>query len=202
MDIEQAFKVLGLSPNSSLDEISQAYHKKSLDLHPDVAGGDQKEQVELNQAHEMAEAYAKIRNAVIPISTNDLILRITRALSIPQYLETAETMGRRIAKKKTQSLQLVKQFSWIIGSISAFVAFFWKDLLPITSLDKVAPELDSALKIIAVMFGLMGLISQFRQNSQGQATETRYFFPPLEQIEDGGDVDEFDHFRHGGTRRG
>jgi curved DNA-binding protein CbpA len=64
MDIEQAFKILGIPPNSSPVEISQAYHEKSLKLHPDIPGGDHKEQSELNEAHDIGVAYAKIRNAV------------------------------------------------------------------------------------------------------------------------------------------
>lgn len=161
MEIEKAFLVLGISPNSSLNEISRAYREKSLKHHPDMQGGDQGTQVELNEAYETAEAYSKIKHEVVPVSTKDLLSKIERELSIPKNAQTAEVFARRIVNKRTRILQTMKNTAWAVGVITAIVALIGKEFLPLTSLTdatgKLRPDVDRILKMYTIACGFFGL---------------------------------------------
>ncbi|WP_148595625.1 J domain-containing protein [Aquisphaera giovannonii] len=57
---DAAFRLLGVLPVASLDEIKSAYRSKARQLHPD-RGGDHDSMVRLNAAYEAAVAYAAWR---------------------------------------------------------------------------------------------------------------------------------------------
>lgn len=54
MSLEDAARVLGVSPNASPEEISRAYKRKALENHPD-RGGDNAKMVEVNVAKDVLE---------------------------------------------------------------------------------------------------------------------------------------------------
>lgn len=51
-DLEICYRLLGVSPNSSWNEIEQAYRKKAKKHHPDV-GGDEDAMKALNEAYQI-----------------------------------------------------------------------------------------------------------------------------------------------------
>jgi len=52
MGVEEAYRVLGLSPGSDADAVRDAYREKVKNVHPDAEGGDEESFKRVNEAYE------------------------------------------------------------------------------------------------------------------------------------------------------
>ena len=167
MDITEAFETLKLPLDAAEGDVRSAYRALSRKSHPDTPSGKKEAQALLNDARETALAYTKIRGAVVPISPGELSKKIQGALAT-YNAESARDTARALMRKKTDYLNSVKWFSWIIGAISGALALTInniEDVALIGSTFVISPEFAREIKgyliPISLILGTMGLSLQF-----------------------------------------
>lgn len=55
MNIQEAYSVLGVTPNASDEEIKKAFRSKAAKYHPDVTGKDDKQFIQINEAYQILQ---------------------------------------------------------------------------------------------------------------------------------------------------
>ena len=61
--INDPYKILGVSKNVTKEELKKAYHKKAQEYHPDLTGGDNKMMSDINVAYAIILKDIKKRDA-------------------------------------------------------------------------------------------------------------------------------------------
>ena len=158
MRINEAYKILEITPHSSEKEIKQSYRRLSKFYHPDQNSGNPKKQIQLNEANKVIQAYKKISNSVIPIESNEnLIAQMENNLMRFELREEISRHSKKIYRKKANKINILKYAIWFITSFTAILTFFHKDILPtIESLE----EYKRALIIVLILFGGLALLLQ------------------------------------------
>jgi hypothetical protein len=160
MNIDEAFKTLSLPIEASEEEIKEAHRALSKIHHPDVQTGDNDTQANLNAAYEMACAYAKVRNAVLPIKPSEFLEQIYKAIAAQVPSTNANELARIVEKSNTTTLQRIKMFAWGIGGMNAAIAIAGKDFLRLFLTEQVATEVQPLLTVIAFICGGVALFFQ------------------------------------------
>lgn len=129
MDIDNAFKILGLNSSSAIEEVESAYKELALEKHPDK-GGDPAEMAELSEARDVLREYLSSKSLPAVIKQFDLAVQNMNELARNQ--RNVEKKIERITKdiRETATVQLRKwrQFAIILAGISAAAIFIGKDL--------------------------------------------------------------------------
>lgn len=154
MEIETAFKLLGLPTSASPEEIKKAYRQLSRETHPDTVAGTEEGQVSLNAAYERALAYSRISDAVVPIGRDALVREIRHIVGGGA---NAREKARARLRRRHRPIQWLKWLAWIAGGVASALAFAGESLgfLPWPEQDSAA--LERALALYSAVFGLTGL---------------------------------------------
>ncbi|NOY73060.1 MAG: J domain-containing protein [Gammaproteobacteria bacterium] len=146
LSIENAFKLLELPLDASENLIKKTYHKKSRIYHPDMTNGDDKLQAKINDAYEIALAFAKIRTSLVLIDSSSL-QRFDRSVDAQRALVTANQSSDFIKKERTRTLQFRKYILITVTAISAILALFGQNFIPLITSENT--QVDKIVKIIS-----------------------------------------------------
>ncbi len=160
MDIDAAYKLLGLSDDASEEEVKKAYREASKESHPDTATGSDDGQKAINEARKTILSYLDIREAVVPASPQSLSRYIDHAIA--RYAgPTSREEADRVQRIAVRPIQRVKRLAWGCGALTGMMVLLEKLAPTLLGLDENASQtFTGTLTTVAAVFGLMGLALQ------------------------------------------
>lgn len=131
ISVEKAFSLLGLPSSSSVEEIKQAYRKKTDKHHPDRPDGDDTVQAAINGAYKIALDYVENMRGIVPLRIEKSLKHVDQVIEQQQAFFRAKETAERLSKRKTTKLNRVKFIMLFFGVLVAILALFGKTLLPV-----------------------------------------------------------------------
>lgn len=95
MDVEEAYRILGVSPGAGAKEVQRAYRRKALESHPDRASSAEEAELLTRTFLRVRDAYERLRKEGFPVPRSEEIIEEVR-LEVPPGGWTA---GRRFTPK-------------------------------------------------------------------------------------------------------
>lgn len=131
MNIEEAYKILGLDLGAGEEEINSQYKKLAKVHHPD-AGGKNSKMSEINSAKDKALDYAKNKDifALTIMQVKDIIISDRKSQEKrEQFKSEAQVFYNKLERKKG-TYKSVKQISTITGILLAIITLIYANVLP------------------------------------------------------------------------
>lgn len=161
MKVEEAFLMLNVELDATVEDIDTAYRELTKKVHPDVSDDSGESQIALNEAREVALAYAKVRKDVVVVSPTALESRLKLAVE-KSNTESVREYARSRFRRKSLPIEFLKWASWFAGAAAAIVALTTGNAEGVLGLDETeVTDLKLALQPMAFLFGVCGLYLQF-----------------------------------------
>jgi len=145
MSVEEAFQILGLSPDADVEDVKAVYRRLSKEHHPNK-GGDTNAQSELNEARTVALDSIVGHKALVALDEmGRSIQEWQRAMLADRAGRQANDTARAIRRRRVRPLLQMKYFAWVVGLIAAAFALVSETLLPF---------LPAEVARLSLMFGL------------------------------------------------
>lgn len=168
MNINEAFEILGLDDEASWEEIDTEYKRLRSSMHSDREGGNDKAMAELNVARDKLKRYVNESHTVVPVSAiKDIVLSTNT--EIIERQEAKDYSNERFSKVldiTTSRIQERKQFSAVVGGISAAAIFLGKDVFEkVMSTSTAAEAFANEITLFLILIGaISGLYWWFLDN--------------------------------------
>jgi hypothetical protein len=166
-----AFRLLGVEPGASVEDLRRAHRARVKTAHPDL-GGSEDEWHELEEAHETALAWTRNRLLPVPRAGMELSERQGRELvrldRHRQARAEADEVRDGLIQVHTSKLAGLKRNAWTLAGISAAataLAALLRSVAvpPLNSPDsRAAAVMFGVLAVAAAAFGLAGLVYRMR----------------------------------------
>lgn len=129
MDYKKAISLLGVSTESSLDDIEKAYKNLVQEYHPDLGGSDKK-MAELNEARDFLREYFAGSNFPAILQQFEVAVRDMNAIAINQrnVERKVEKATEDVRKTATNRLKNWRQIALVFAAISVAAIFLGKDI--------------------------------------------------------------------------
>jgi hypothetical protein len=159
MTVQEAFELLGVDPYASEEVITKAFRKESKKVHPDLNPEEANEkQALLNKAHEIAEAFMKVRFSIIPIEqVGSTLNAIEKDMRLSNYREETRSYIRKLQIKTSSPIHRLKYMLWAFAGLCAFLTFMGKESL--SELTKY-PQYAGYVKVMILISGCGALFTQ------------------------------------------
>ena len=160
MDIDKAFRILGLPIDASEDDIKRAYRNLTNTTHPENPHRDSDKCKVLNLAKERAIAYSKIKYAVIPVNSRVMSQNIRRALTLYTGFYASEK-AYAIHRRASRLINTLKWLALTFGGISGAIAIMKEQVAKIPGVNsETLNSLNIGLVPLALLSGTIGFLLQ------------------------------------------
>jgi len=179
MDYSDAFKILGLAPEATTEEIYDAYKALVKKTHPDVEGGNERDFKKINDAY---QGLKRLRQGdLVPVEQVNKIILATQKqynLRLSRQKDLDEAVDQ-LKGSNTSLLSSMKRMSGITGLASGGISLVSTQLLPVISsttefsllTEATISVMTAGFAIMAFAFGAMYLMSSSRVDRIEQLIE-------------------------------
>jgi hypothetical protein len=164
MSLEEAYRLLGISEESDLDAVTRAYRELSKKHHPDVPGGDDDKQTEINQAYQLLEASFK-GGQLVPVEIRRAVEIVERGVAAQRAANQLNDLAAKLKRRRSRVWQQLKYMALVSAGLAGALGWFGDDLFKASFGDAANLQLQIFALILAGFAGLLQFIVQYQSTS-------------------------------------